>query len=124
MAKTVCRICHAVDVPLDKNRRCHGCATAKAADNSGMHYGNFVAWRKERREMLKKKNPAAYQKIIMAEAGEIELPQCKVCGEYIWDGRRKDTCSRECDSRREKAKQEAVDSQGGETWNMDEPIFE
>lgn len=95
------------------------------AKNMGMHYGAYKGWKADRREKLRKRHHAAYNKILQAEAGNLVLPKCEVCGEYIWDSRRKATCSTECMARlaeilrRKRERQEA-----GEKWEREEPIFD
>ena len=118
-----CRICRG-DLPVGKDGRCQGCADAHYANISGMHYGDFTGMKKEKRERLKAENFPMYQKLLLADDGQISLPQCKACGEWIWDARRKGTCCKECAQRQAEAEARKAAHRGerSQTWKLDEVI--
>ena len=120
-----CRICLA-DQTVGKDGRCQGCTDAHYANISGMHYGDFIAMKKEKREQLKHRNFAAYLKLLSADEGEITLPKCEACGEWIWDSRRKKTCCKECEQRMAEARNRKTVRRGerSQTWKAEEVAVE
>lgn len=89
-----CKICHAITLELDSTGRCLSCALAKAATDSGITYGKFVA------AGFKPQPVEPVEEIVFPEPEPQEAPKpetkkghpCAWCGTMIFDNRRTYCC--------------------------------